>query len=206
MASRLTPRSRRWLQWASGLLLIAAGGAQPLAMAAAAPQIPAGEARIWFYEYATRVRENSFAGALIPTVVANGTYVGPVPPGTLFYRDVALGISTSRSQTASALNMDRRTSTSPRASRPLLESSSSVGAIIYPGSTRRASAPCSSPRTSCASRVRVLDTRRRAADPRSQGRVLPCGFDHGSRYQAPARALSGRTDCDLRQHLGRGQG
>jgi hypothetical protein len=32
MARRLTPRSRRWLRWASGLLLIAAGGAHPLAM------------------------------------------------------------------------------------------------------------------------------------------------------------------------------
>jgi quinolinate synthase len=35
---------------------------------------------------------------------------------------------------------------------------------------------------------------------------LPGGLDHGSRYQALARALSGRTDRDLRQHLGRGQG
>jgi quinolinate synthase len=33
--------------------------------------------------------------------------------------------------------------------------------------------------------------------------VLPCGVDHGSRYQALARALSGRTDRDLCQCLGR---
>jgi hypothetical protein len=89
MASRLTPRSRRWLQWVSGLLLIAAGCAQPLAMAAAAPQIPAGEARIWFYQgYETNHR---YSPALIPTVVANGNYIGPAPPRTVFYRDVPPG-------------------------------------------------------------------------------------------------------------------
>jgi hypothetical protein len=48
MARDLTPRSRRWLQWASGLLLIVAGCAQSLA-AIAAPQIPSGQVRIWFY-------------------------------------------------------------------------------------------------------------------------------------------------------------
>src|SRR5690348_583230 len=89
MARRLSPRSRRWLQWASGLLLIAAGGAQPLAMAAAAPQIPAGEARIWFYQYYET--NHAYSPALIPTVVANGAYVGPAPPRTVFYRDVPPG-------------------------------------------------------------------------------------------------------------------
>jgi hypothetical protein len=91
MAMRLPPRSRRWLQWASGLLLIAAGGAQPLAMAAAAPQILAGEARIWFYQYDGGTHQHRGAELLIPTVVANGTYVGPVPPRTVFYRDVPPG-------------------------------------------------------------------------------------------------------------------
>jgi hypothetical protein len=70
-------------------LLIAAGCAEPLAMAVAAPQIPAGEARIWFYQgYETNHRSSP---ALIPTVVANGTYVRPAPPRTVFYRDVPPG-------------------------------------------------------------------------------------------------------------------
>jgi hypothetical protein len=89
MASRLTPRSRSWLQWASGLLLIATGCVQPPAMAAAAPQIPAGEARIWFYQYYET--NHAYSPALIPTVFANGIYVGPAPPRTVFYRDVPPG-------------------------------------------------------------------------------------------------------------------
>ena len=46
------PRPRRWLLWASGLMLIAAGCADPPAMPqvpAAAPPVLAGQARIWFY-------------------------------------------------------------------------------------------------------------------------------------------------------------
>jgi hypothetical protein len=70
-------------------LLIAAGGAQPLAMAAAAPQIPAGEAPIWFYQYDEA--NHAYNRLLIPTVIANGTYVGPAPPRTAFYRDVPPG-------------------------------------------------------------------------------------------------------------------
>jgi hypothetical protein len=88
MARKLTPRLRRRFQWVTGLLLIAAGCTQPLVTAAAAaPPIPAGEARIWFYQYETR----TISRALIPTIVANGTYVGPAPPGTVLYRDVAPG-------------------------------------------------------------------------------------------------------------------
>jgi hypothetical protein len=70
-------------------LLIAAGGAQPLAMAAAAPPIPAGEARIWFYQYYET--NHAYSPALIPTVVADGAYLGPAPPRTVFYRDVPPG-------------------------------------------------------------------------------------------------------------------
>ena len=58
--------------------------------AAAAPQIPAGAARIWFYKGYEPARRVAQARS-IPTVVANGTYVGPVPPGTVFYRDVPPG-------------------------------------------------------------------------------------------------------------------
>jgi hypothetical protein len=71
-------------------LLIAAGCAQPLAMAAAALPIPAGEARIWFYKgYEPPGRVGQARS--IPTIVANGTYVGQAPPGTVFYRDVPPG-------------------------------------------------------------------------------------------------------------------
>jgi hypothetical protein len=83
-------RPPRWLRWASGLLLIAAGCAQPLVTAAAAPQIPAGAARIWFYKGYEPPGYLAQA-TLIPTIVANGAYVGQAPPGTVFYRDVPPG-------------------------------------------------------------------------------------------------------------------
>jgi hypothetical protein len=42
--------SRSWLFCASGLLLIAAGCAQPTAtVPVVAPPIPSGQARVWFY-------------------------------------------------------------------------------------------------------------------------------------------------------------
>ena len=86
MARRLTPRSRRWLQWVSGVLLIAAGCAQSLA-AIAAPQVASGQARIWFYNgYDTRRSTGS-----VPSIVVNGSYVAAAPPGTVFYRDVLPG-------------------------------------------------------------------------------------------------------------------
>jgi hypothetical protein len=48
MAQKRIPR--RWLQWASGLTLMAVGCAEPAATApATAPLIPSGEARVWFY-------------------------------------------------------------------------------------------------------------------------------------------------------------
>jgi hypothetical protein len=40
---------RRWRQWASGLLLIVAGCAEPTATAQVPGPIPAGQARVWFY-------------------------------------------------------------------------------------------------------------------------------------------------------------
>ena len=90
MRRSLTPGLHRWLQWAAGLLLIVVAGTQPLVTAAAAPQIPAGAARIWFYQgYEPPGRVAQVTS--IPTVVANGTYVGQAPPGTVFYRDVPPG-------------------------------------------------------------------------------------------------------------------
>jgi hypothetical protein len=73
MARDPAPQPPRWLRWASGLLLIAAGSVQPLATAVAAPQTPAGEARIWFYRGDEPTTGNS--GTAIPTLAANGTYV-----------------------------------------------------------------------------------------------------------------------------------
>jgi hypothetical protein len=84
-------RPPRWLQRASGLLLIAATCTQPLVAAIAAPPIPAGVARIWFYQGYEPPGRQSYTSALIPTIVANGTYVGQAPPGTVFYRDVPPG-------------------------------------------------------------------------------------------------------------------
>jgi hypothetical protein len=84
---RRPPRSFRW---AGGLLLIAASCAQPLVTAAAATQIPAGAARIWFYQgYEPPGR--AAQATSIPIVAVNGTYVGQAPPGTVFYRDVPPG-------------------------------------------------------------------------------------------------------------------
>jgi hypothetical protein len=92
MARDLTSRSPRWLQWASGLVLIAAGCAQPLAAAVAEPQIPAGQSRIWFYQgYEPPFGEANYSPASIPSILANGTYVGTASAGSVFYRDVPPG-------------------------------------------------------------------------------------------------------------------
>src|ERR1700748_1843484 len=75
----------RWLRWAGGPLLIAAGCALPLTATIAAPQTPAGEARIWFYRgYEPPSGGANYSPASIPTIVANGTYVGPAPSGSVF--------------------------------------------------------------------------------------------------------------------------
>jgi hypothetical protein len=73
---------------ASGLVLIAAGCVQPVA-AIAAPQIAPGEARIWFYRgYEPAI---NYSSTSIPTIAANGTYVGRASLGSVFYRDVPAG-------------------------------------------------------------------------------------------------------------------
>lgn len=78
----------RCLQWANSPLLIMAA-VMPLATAVAAPQTPAGTARIWFYQgYESPV---GYSPASIPTIAANGTYVGAAPPEGVFYRDVPPG-------------------------------------------------------------------------------------------------------------------
>jgi Protein of unknown function (DUF2846) len=78
---------RRWLQWASGLLLITAGCAEPPAQVqVAAPPVAAGQARIWFY----RPYEPSETFNLAKINV-NGSYFGAVANGNVFYRDVPPG-------------------------------------------------------------------------------------------------------------------
>jgi hypothetical protein len=78
---------RRWLRWASGLLLIVAGCAEPPAMVpVAAPPVPAGQARVWFY----RPYEPS-ESLNLARIAMNGSYVGAVENGSAIYRDVPPG-------------------------------------------------------------------------------------------------------------------
>jgi hypothetical protein len=73
--------------WASGLLSVAAGCAQPTGQfPAAAPAVPAGQARIWFY----RPYEPS-ESLNLANIVVNGSYFGSVENGSAFYRDVLPG-------------------------------------------------------------------------------------------------------------------
>ena len=78
---------RRWLRWASGLLLIAAGCvASPETVPVAASPIPSGQARVWFY----RAWEPS-ESLNLALIDMNGSYVGTVANGSAFYRDVPPG-------------------------------------------------------------------------------------------------------------------
>jgi Protein of unknown function (DUF2846) len=87
MASVPGPRSRKWLRWTSGLLLIAAGCAGPPGpTVASTPAVPQGQARIWFY----RVWEPS-ESLNLANIDVNGAYFGTVANGSAFYRDVAPG-------------------------------------------------------------------------------------------------------------------
>lgn len=91
MVRDLSPLPPRWLQWASGLVLIAASCAQPLATAATAPQIPAGEARIWFYRGYEPPGRRAVIGTMTPTIAVNGADIGPAADESAFYRDVPPG-------------------------------------------------------------------------------------------------------------------
>jgi hypothetical protein len=89
MARATSPRPQRWLQWASGLMLLAAGCADPPAMpppAVAAAPVPAGQVRIWFY----RSWEPS-ESLNLANIDVNGLYFGSVANGSAFYRDVPPG-------------------------------------------------------------------------------------------------------------------
>jgi hypothetical protein len=86
MASAPLPR---WLLWASGLLLIlmgCAGAGGSAQVAALAPPVPAGQARIWCY----RAWEPS-ESLNLANVEVNGAYFGSVANGSAFYRDIPPG-------------------------------------------------------------------------------------------------------------------
>src|ERR1700747_2117317 len=77
------------VKWMSGLLLLAAGCADPSTTAqvsAAAPPVPAGQARIWFY------RPLELSESLnLANIDVNSRYFGSVANGGVFYRDVSPG-------------------------------------------------------------------------------------------------------------------
>ena len=89
MAGGSSPRPSNWLVWISGLMLIAAGCADSLAMpeaSAVPPPVPAGQARIWL----SRDWEPS-ESLNLANIDVNGSYFGSVANGGVFYRDVLPG-------------------------------------------------------------------------------------------------------------------
>jgi Protein of unknown function (DUF2846) len=85
MAENRVPRNR--LLCASGLLLIAAGCAQPTAtVSVVASPVPSGQARVWFCRPWEPSESFNFA-----SIDMNGSYVGAVENGGAFYRDVPPG-------------------------------------------------------------------------------------------------------------------
>ena len=80
---RAAPMPGRWLGWTSGLLLLGFGCASPLPPTA---QLPAGQARLWFY------RDWQPSESLnLANITVNGTYFGSVANGSATYRDVPPG-------------------------------------------------------------------------------------------------------------------
>jgi hypothetical protein len=77
------------VKWMSGLLLLAAGCADPpptAQLSAAAPPVPAGQSRIWFY------RPLELSESLnLANIDVNSSYFGSVANGGVFYRDVSPG-------------------------------------------------------------------------------------------------------------------
>jgi hypothetical protein len=86
MATHRVLRSR-WGKWASGLLLIAAGCAEPQAQTPAMVlPIAPGQARIWFYR-----PYEPYESLNLADIDVNGSYFGSVAIGTALYRDVSPG-------------------------------------------------------------------------------------------------------------------
>jgi hypothetical protein len=89
MARDPAPRLPRWVLWASSVLLLLAGCAGASSspqVAAEAPPVPAGQARIWFY----RAWEPSEILNLA-NVEVNGAYFASVANGSALYRDIPPG-------------------------------------------------------------------------------------------------------------------
>jgi hypothetical protein len=87
MARDSVPRPRRRLWWATVLLLTAEGCADPPPqVSVAAPPVPAGQARIWFYRNWLPSESLNLAN-----IDVNGSYYGSVANGSVFYRDVPPG-------------------------------------------------------------------------------------------------------------------
>jgi uncharacterized protein DUF2846 len=83
MARDYAPRSRSWLVWATGLLLIAVGCAERVSVET---PISPGQARIWFYRNWLPSESLNLAN-----IEVNGAYSGSVENGGAFYRDVPPG-------------------------------------------------------------------------------------------------------------------
>ena len=86
MARDPASRAKRWLLWAGGALLILTGCSNLPGSAQVAPSVPPGQARVWFY----RPLEPS-ESLNLALLNMNGSYVGAVANGGVFYRDVAPG-------------------------------------------------------------------------------------------------------------------
>ena len=80
------PRRVMWPLWASGVMVIAAGCADPPAIPYVPPPVLSGQARIWFY------RDWLPSESLnVANIDVNGVYFGSVANGSAFYRDVPAG-------------------------------------------------------------------------------------------------------------------
>src|SRR5215469_14331661 len=86
MKTDSAPRRVVWALWASGVMLIAAGCADPPAIPYVRPPVLAGQARIWFYRDWLPSESLNLAN-----IDVNGVYFGSVANGSAFYRDVPAG-------------------------------------------------------------------------------------------------------------------
>ena len=86
MKTDSAPRRVVWALWASGVMLIAAGCADPPTIPYVPPPVLAGQARIWFYRDWLPSESLNLAN-----IDVNGVYFGSVANGSAFYRDVPAG-------------------------------------------------------------------------------------------------------------------
>lgn len=89
MARDPVSRAKGWLLWVGAALLIVTGCSNlpgSAQVAASAPPVPPGQARVWFY----RPLEPS-ESLNLAMLDMNGSFVGSVANGSAFYRDVPPG-------------------------------------------------------------------------------------------------------------------